>query len=125
MGRPDRLYGALFVWWIRRNLPESPRWLEQKGRIEEADRIMTALERKVEAESGRTLPPPAPPEPIIPHGRWSEMWAPPYGKRAIMLIIFNLFQTVGYYGFHSWVPTLLIKQGITLRRAFCTPPSWR
>ena len=109
--------GALFVWWIRRNLPESPRWLEQKGRIEEADRIMTALERKVEAEYKRPLPPPAPSEPIIPHGKWREMWAPPYGKRAIMLIIFNLFQTVGYYGFHSWVPTLLIKQGITITQS--------
>ena len=78
---------------------------------------MIALERKVEAEYGRPLPPPAPPEPIIPHGKWREMWVPPYGKRATMLIIFNLFQTVGYYGFHSWVPTLLIKQGITITQS--------
>jgi putative MFS transporter len=31
-----------------------------------------------------------------------------------MLILFNIFQTVGYYGFANWVPTLLIKQGITV-----------
>jgi putative MFS transporter len=31
-----------------------------------------------------------------------------------MLIVFNLFQTVGFYGFANWVPTLLIKQGITV-----------
>ena len=42
------------------------------------------------------------------------MWAAPYGKRAIMMIIFNIFQTVGFYGFANWVPTLLIKQGITV-----------
>jgi putative MFS transporter len=29
-----------------------------------------------------------------------------------MMIVFNIFQTVGFYGFANWVPTLLIKQGI-------------
>ena len=31
-----------------------------------------------------------------------------------MLIVFNLFQACGYYGFSSWVPTLLIAQGISV-----------
>lgn len=31
-----------------------------------------------------------------------------------MMIIFNIFQTVSFYGFLNWVPTLLIKQGITI-----------
>jgi putative MFS transporter len=30
-----------------------------------------------------------------------------------MLMVFNFFQTVGYYGFASWVPTLLIAAGVT------------
>jgi MFS transporter, putative metabolite:H+ symporter len=42
------------------------------------------------------------------------MWQAPYGKRAVMMIIFNVFQTVGFYGFANWVPTLLIKQGVTV-----------
>ena len=42
------------------------------------------------------------------------MWKAPYGKRATMMIIFNVCQTVGFYGFANWVPTLLVKQGITL-----------
>ncbi len=29
-----------------------------------------------------------------------------------MLIVFNVFQTVGFYGFSNWVPTFLIKRGI-------------
>lgn len=107
-------HGALFVWWIRRALPESPRWLAQKGRLAEADRVMTELERRVQAEYGRPLPPPEAPEPVVPHSRFREMWVPPYRKRAIMMIAFNVFQTVGYYGFANWVPTLLIKQGITV-----------
>jgi MFS transporter, putative metabolite:H+ symporter len=39
---------------------------------------------------------------------------PPYLTRSIMMIIFNIFQTVSFYGFLNWVPILLIKQGITI-----------
>jgi putative MFS transporter len=42
------------------------------------------------------------------------MWVPPYRSRTLMMTIFNVFQTVGFYGFANWVPTLLIKQGITV-----------
>ncbi|VXB15885.1 General substrate transporter [Burkholderia sp. 8Y] len=112
-------HGALFVWWIRRRLPESPRWLAQKGRLDEADRVMSALEAQVEREYGKPLPPPAEPEPVrdvedTQGGAFARMWQPPYGKRATMMIIFNVFQTVGFYGFANWVPTLLVKQGITV-----------
>ncbi|WP_248322605.1 MFS transporter [Caballeronia sp. Sq4a] len=112
-------HGALFVWWIRRRLPESPRWLAQKGRLDEADRVMSALEAQVQREYGKPLPPPAEPEPVldaesVKGGSFARMWRPPYGKRATMMIIFNVFQTVGFYGFANWVPTLLIKQGITV-----------
>ncbi len=31
-----------------------------------------------------------------------------------MLVVFHLFQTVGFYGFSNWVPTLLIKRGIAI-----------
>jgi putative MFS transporter len=107
-------HGALFVWFIRRALPESPRWLAQKGRLEEADRVMSTLEAIAEKESGQPLPAPAAPEPVSASGTFRDMWVRPYGKRATMMIIFNVFQTVGFYGFANWVPTLLIKQGITV-----------
>ncbi|RKP48158.1 MFS transporter [Trinickia fusca] len=107
-------HGAIFVWWIRRALPESPRWLAQQGRVEEADRVLRMLEAKVEAEYGRPLPLPAPAEPVAGHGGFKDMWVPPYRTRTLMLTIFNVFQTVGFYGFANWVPTLLIKQGITI-----------
>lgn len=105
--------GAVFVWWIRRQLPESPRWLAVKGRMDEADRIITDLELRVEREYGKPLPPPAASEPVVVHDRFSAMWVPPYLNRSIMMIIFNFFATIGFYGFANWVPTLLVKQGIS------------
>jgi MFS transporter, putative metabolite:H+ symporter len=106
--------GALVIWWIRRNLPESPRWLAQHGHVAEAEKIVADLEQKIRADGGKEL---APPEMIageaeVKAGAWSEMWDPAYRGRTIMLVIYNLFQTIGYYGFSSWVPTLLISQGV-------------
>ncbi|WP_233860236.1 MFS transporter [Paraburkholderia sp. HD33-4] len=105
---------ALMIWWVRRNLPESPRWLASKGRVDEADAILTKLEGKVEKEYGRSLPAPGPSEPVVRKASFSDMWKPPYRTRTVMLLIFHVFQTIGFFGFANWVPTLLVKQGITV-----------
>ncbi len=111
--------GAVLIWWIRRNLPESPRWLAQHGRIAEAEAIVADMERRIRAETGREL---APPQTVAGEadskpGAWMEMWSPTYRGRTIMLVIFNLFQTIGFYGFSSWVPALLISQGIGVTKS--------
>jgi putative MFS transporter len=104
--------GAVLVWWIRLALPESPRWLAQHGRHEEAQRITAMIERRVQQDTGRPLPPT---EMIVgeieqSRGAWREMWQGVYLKRTIMMIVFNVLQSVGYYGFVSWVPTLVNAQ---------------
>jgi len=110
--------GAFVIWWIRRSLPESPRWLEQHGRNAEAENIVTNLENKIRAD-GVELPPPQPVagEAMRKAGAWAEMWDETYRGRTLMLVIYNLFQTIGYYGFSSWVPTLLISQGIGVTKS--------
>ena len=60
---------------------------------------------------------PAPGRPVTEEdgeGGFAEIWQPPYDRRAIILSVFNFFQTFGYYGFAAWVPTLLIAKGITI-----------
>jgi len=107
--------GAIFIWWIRLGLPESPRWLAQHGRMEEADRVVTEMERVATAEGGR-LPSPQTlaGEDEAKRGAWSEMWNDQYRGRTVMLVIYNLFQTIGYYGFQAWVPQFMISKGISL-----------
>jgi MFS transporter, putative metabolite:H+ symporter len=113
--------GAVPVWWIRLRLPESPRWLAQHGRLEAAEAIMRDMEARVAAETGRPLPAPemleSETKEAAKTGVWMEMWSPQYRGRTIMLVVYNLFQTIGYYGFASWVPTFLISQGIEVTRS--------
>jgi putative MFS transporter len=104
--------GAIAVWVIRRSIPESPRWLAQKGRLEEASAAISKIETRVEAELGRSLG-----EPGVAAseeggmGKFSEIWVAPYGRRTLMLVVFNIFQTIGFYGFGNWVPALMASKG--------------
>jgi MFS transporter, putative metabolite:H+ symporter len=110
--------GAVFVWFIRRAIPESPRWLEQHGRLQEANQLMEQMEERVRGESGMELPAPKLIEGEVAQrtGSWGEIWNVHYRKRTILLIVFHLLQTLGYYGFANWVPTLLLAKGIDVTK---------
>jgi putative MFS transporter len=104
--------GAGFVWAIRRRIPESPRWLVAHGRLAEAERVTAEIESQVARDFGAPLPAPRPETTLELHGNFMQIFRPPYGARTLVLMAFNFFQTIGYYGFASWVPTLLIANGI-------------
>lgn len=107
--------GAFAVWILRRGLPESPRWLAEHGRFAEAEALIARL------EAASPLPPSSPPSAAAgPQAaarggegvRFHHIFQPPYLRRTVMMVIFQFFQTIGFYGFASWVPTLIAERGI-------------
>lgn len=116
--------GAFLSWWFRRRLPESPRWLESRGRVEEADAIMSGLERESFSSdrrsgewlvtSGEQNATGGKSEAAAEGASFWELWRRPYLSRTVMLVIFQALQTIGFYGFANWAPTFLLKRGVSL-----------
>jgi putative MFS transporter len=107
--------GAAFIQLMRSRLPESPRWLTVRGRADEAERIVTDIETRVAGETGTTLPsvPAAEgaPERRVP---LRDMFRGDHRRRTVMWWIFQILQTVGYYGFGSLAPVVLTAKGHTV-----------
>jgi MFS transporter, putative metabolite:H+ symporter len=103
--------GSLIVWYLRKNLPESPRWLEAQGRSEEAESLMQAIES--EAASGKPLPPVVVLAPV-PQVAATDMLKPPLLQRLIVgcwvLITINTL----IFGFVIFLPQFFLRQGLTI-----------
>lgn len=106
--------GLLFVLFARR-LKESPRWYESRGRHAEADALLREIEEQVAAEKG-PLPEPEPPVETAPKPRLPlrAFLQRKYLAPTALLTVLWVTQTVGFFGYSSWAPTLLAKQGFSV-----------
>ena len=108
--------GAAIVWALRRSLPESPRWHEIRGDVAEADAGTARIEQACMAERGLDhLPTPeAVPVAGQEEATVREIFSPRYRRRTVMLWIFQVLQTVGYYGFGTLAPLVLTAKGFDI-----------
>jgi MFS transporter, putative metabolite:H+ symporter len=111
------VWGALGIFAIFSiaKLFELPRWYEMKGQANKAKEVMEKLEKVAASEKGPLAKPALEvSNHTVTKGKMSDVFKGIYLKRTIILISVWVFQTIAFYGFGSWVPTLLVKQGIGL-----------
>jgi putative MFS transporter len=105
--------GAIAVWYVRKALPESPRWLAATGRDAEAEALLASIEAEVAAERGALPAVPAGDPPRFSRALDS-LFAPGMLRRlvlgSLLLIVINTL----IYGFITWLPTFFVKQGMTV-----------
>ena len=96
---------------IAKKLPESPRWLEAQGRVDEADAILTKIEKEIEASTGKPLPPVTEEPKEVKQLPYSALFKGKLLRRTIVGSLVLIGMNTIQYTLMTWMPSLLKSMG--------------
>jgi putative MFS transporter len=104
---------AAYAIVVRFGLPESVRFLERRGRHDEAESVVRRFEEAagVEAVPSEPIPAVEPPPPTA-------LWHKRFRVRTAALWAVWFCVNFSYYGAFIWLPTLLVASGFSLVKSF-------
>ncbi|PFG27318.1 MFS transporter [Corynebacterium renale] len=107
---------AVYALYVRMKMPESVRFLESRGRDDEAEEVVRSFEADVPPSALID----APPASNAPHENAtdSSIWGPGLRRRTAAFWIVWFCVSLAYYGAFTWIPSLLVDQGFSLVRSF-------
>jgi putative MFS transporter len=106
---------AIGIWFARKSMPESPRWLESKGRVADANELLAQIEQQV--SGGRPLSAFEPVEAHVAPVTSQVLFSPGVRRNTLVGILINITVNFSLYGFLQWLPTVFVNQGMTLGSA--------
>lgn len=116
---------ALFAALLRFGLPESPRYLVERGRVEEAEAIVSRMELSagdsgVTEESHRDNPSSENNNSFVAGkaSTFRDLWSSAHRRSTFVLWVLWFGINLGYYGFVLWTPSFLVAQGFDLVKSF-------
>ena len=99
---------ALLALFMMRLMPESPRWLAARGRMDVAKSTLVDIESRVQRATGQPLPPVVDMNVDLSSRRasWSDLFQGIYAKRTIVLWICWFATYLANYGLTTWLPSV-------------------
>jgi putative MFS transporter len=110
---------ALLVAWVRRSVPESPRWLADRGRFRECRKALNYIGISEEAlEKSRLALVNEPPPPRLPKPVFTDLFTPEMRRRTAHTWIVWGLPLMASWGFSLWTPSFFVKlHGTTVKTA--------
>lgn len=115
---------ALYALYVRLGLPESVRFLEERGRDDEAEAVVRSFEDEVDPEklaridASLSAEAEAEADTVVTQARDPHIFDRQFAPRTIAFWIVWFGVSLSYYGAFIWIPSLLVADGFTLVKSF-------